>query len=147
MATDVTVIMRARVRVREGVKGWMGYRDGRVEGWRDGKGGRVEGWRDGGVEGHCLVPMTRGGQRGPPGMTPGPPKIAQNGFPGRMKRSPSQNCPKWLSGPNEKKPLNSRTCQPDRCREGGPRHGAKGKDSELKKIGSQSVWQAQGIAD
>ena len=44
----------------------------------------------------------------------------------------TQNCPKLLSGPNEKMPLNSRTCQPDRCREGGPRHGAKGKDRDAR---------------
>ena len=44
----------------------------------------------------------------------------------------SQNCPKLLSGPNEKMPLNSRTCQPDRCREGGPRQGAKGKDRDAR---------------
>ena len=93
VCVSARVRARARVRVREGVKGWMGYRDGRVEGWRDGKGGRVEGWRDGGVEGRSLVPMTRGGQRGPPGMTPGPPKIAQNCFPGRMKKCPSTLAP------------------------------------------------------
>ena len=55
--------------------------------------GRVEGWRDGGVEGRSVVPMTRGGQRGPPGMTPGPPTIAQNGLPGRMKKCPSTLAP------------------------------------------------------
>ena len=44
----------------------------------------------------------------------------------------TQNCPKLLSGPNEKMPLNSRTCQPDRCREGGPRQGAKGKDRDAR---------------
>ena len=80
MATDVTVIRRARVRVREGVKGWMGYRDGRVEGWRDGWGGRVEGWRGGGME-FGVYDKGRG-----EGTTRDDPGTTQNCFPDRMKK-------------------------------------------------------------
>ena len=76
----------------------------------------MEGWRDGGVEGWSLVSMTRGWGEGTTRDDPGT----------------TQNCPKLLSGPNEKMPLNSRTCQPDRCREGGPRQGAKGKDRDAR---------------
>ena len=44
----------------------------------------------------------------------------------------TQKCPKWLPGPHEKMPRNSRACQPDRCREGGARPGAKGEDRDAR---------------
>ena len=94
----------------DGVQGWT---CGRVEGWKGWKGGGLEGWRGGGTEfGAYDKGRAEGTTRDAPGTT--------------------QNCPKLLSGPNEKMPLNSRTCQPDRCREGGPRQGAKGKDRDAR---------------
>ena len=94
--------------IREGVKGWT---CGRVEGWKGWKGGGLEGWRGGGTEfGAYDKGRAEGTTRDEPGAT--------------------QNCPNRLSGANEKMPLNSRTCQPDRCREAGPRRGARGKDKQ-----------------
>ena len=97
----------------QGVDGVQGWTCGRVEGWKGWKGGGLEGWRGGGTEfGAYDKGRAEGTTRDDPGTT--------------------QNCPKWLSGPHEKMPLNSRTCQPDRCREGGPRQGAKGKDRDAR---------------
>ena len=89
-------------------------------GWRveEGRGGGmygVQGWRLGGGWGAGGVETGEGGRAV-----------------SLQKKCPSKKMKKCLSGPHDKMPLNSRTCQPDRCREGGPRHGAKGKDRDAR---------------